>query len=331
MNINDVAKVAQVSKATVSRVISGSRIVSKENAERVKMAMEKLGFSAPRKYGTRIKAVAVVIAGNDIFMDYSPARWDTLCGIEECLSRKGISMIVSLPSRTGRLPSQIINGSVDGIVLIGHNAEEELINQMKFVPSVWVNSIGSNDKDNALARNQITGKMAADYLMHKGCKYLAYFNAFLDHPALRTDGEFFIFTAQRSGCKVAELVGMEEMPKEGTLEAWLKIQESVDRAISKMIKMSPRPDGLFVPIGKIVVWVHNKLKEAGIKIGEDIVLLGCGCEYGMLAEMNPRPATIKMDFKTIAEKAIEQLIWKIENPNKQSSTGVIVLPELVEF
>jgi LacI family transcriptional regulator len=44
MNIREVARVARVSTATVSRTINGSEKVAPETAERVRLAIEKLKF-----------------------------------------------------------------------------------------------------------------------------------------------------------------------------------------------------------------------------------------------------------------------------------------------
>lgn len=328
MKLSDIAKHAGVSKATASRVINNSRSVSQDNIKKVRNAMKSLGFSKPRTYGVKVKSVAVLIMGRDLFMEYSPARWDMLVGIEQVLAHKGISMLVSQPSRTGFLPNSI--RSVDGIILLGHNPCPDILEQVSEIPSVWVNSQGSNDKDNALVRNQIIGQMAAKYLMEKGHKHLSYFNIFTNHPALKADGEFFIFTAQRNDCTVHELKGTEEFAVDDSTESWRELDQIVEREIHKLKHMAPRPTGLFVPIGQVTVMVYEHLYKNGLHPGVDIDVIGCGCENEMLARMKPQPASIRIPVETIGKRAVEQLLWRISNPDEASATGVVVPPVLIE-
>lgn len=330
MKLSDIAEYAGVSKATASRVISNSRSVSAENIKKVKDAMEKLGFSKPRKYGTKVKCIAVIMVSREAFMEYTPARWDMLYGIEDSLVRQGIDMIVCQPSRTGSLPRQIFSGNVDGVILVGHTPVEEILEQVSHLPSVWINSYGSNDEHNALIRNQVVGKLAADYLIKRGNKHLAYLNLLSHSNCQHNDCEFFAFAAQKAGCNVCELIGDVDSPDDDKLDSWKKVTAAVEREMRKLAAFNPRPTGLFVPIGQITVLAHQILRKIGIEPGRDIDIVGCGCESGMLTSMDPMPATVRVDVETIGRRAVEQLLWKIHNPGDTVSTGVVVSPVLLE-
>ena len=330
MKLSDIADFAGVSKATASRVISNSRSVSPENIKKVKAAMDKLGFTKPRKYGAKVRCIAVIMVSREAFMEYTPARWDILYGIEDSLVRQGIDMIVCQPSRTGVLPRQVLSGTVDGVILVGHTPVAETVSQVSHLPLVWINSYGSNDEHNALIRNQVVGKLAADYLIRRGHKHLSYLNLLSHSNCQHNDCEFFAFAAQKAGCTVCELVGDVNSPDDDELDSWKAVVAAIEREMRKLARLTPRPTGLFVPIGQITVLAHQLLRKVGLEPGVDIDIVGCGCENGMLASMEPMPATVRVDIETIGRRAVEQLLWKINNPDETVSTGVVVSPVLIE-
>src|SRR5580693_7926636 len=91
MSIVDVARIAEVSTATVSRVLNAPGSVRAETADRVHAAMQRLGYSAPtvrrgpkigpRAPGARPNQIAVIVIGKSLRWFEQPAMGGILAGI----------------------------------------------------------------------------------------------------------------------------------------------------------------------------------------------------------------------------------------------------------
>src|SRR2546421_2911454 len=91
MSIVDVARIADVSVATVSRVLNAPTSVRAETADRVHAAMQRLGYSVPtvrrgpkmgpRASGARPNQIAVIAVGKSLRWFEQPAMGGILAGI----------------------------------------------------------------------------------------------------------------------------------------------------------------------------------------------------------------------------------------------------------
>ncbi len=331
MSLAEIAEIAGVSKATVSRVLTKSKKVSPEVTEKVNQAIKSTGCKPrTRKKTKQTRNIAMLIVGRDLFMEYSPARWKMLYGIQQTLEKKEVNLIVQQVAENEPVPANISKQNIDGLVVLGKPARKKLLDSISDIPSIWINSQGSNDRDHALARNQMAGQMAAQYLVSKGHKHLAFLRVFREHQAITMDGDFFRFTATRSNCSVHIIKGMDSFPDNDSLESWGRLQTTVEKAMKELAELKPRPTGLFVPVGQVVVICYEKLEKLGIKPGRDIDIIGCGCENAMLAGLSPRPANISINAETIGKRAVEQLLYRIDSEAKNSSTNITVMPTLSE-
>lgn len=329
MSLKEIADLAGVSKATVSRVLNHADNVSSETVDRVNAAIRQAGYRPrTRQPKKQTKNVGVLIIGRDLFMEYSPARWRMIYGMQDALAQKGITLFVQQIAGDQPLPSHINKNTVDGLIVLGTSSNPDLIEKLNDIPSIWVNSQGSNDKDNALARNQLVGQMAAQQLISHGHKHLAFFKVFTKHPSIEMDGDFFAFTAMRSGCSVKTLEGQESFPEDDSLTSWLDLHQTAEKAMKELAEADPRPTGLFIPVGPVVVMCYEKLHKVGIEPGRDIEVVGCGCENAMLAGLTPRPANISINTEIIGKRAIEQLLWRISNPAEAASVNITVMPTI---
>src|ERR687887_151074 len=118
--MNDVARVANVSIATVSHVINGTRFVSAERVERVQAAMQQLGYTPDATARSlrvgRTDTIGLVIPDNSNPFFAALARW-----IEEAGFEAGYTTILAnsneRPDREHRYVSTLVSKRVDGLIL----------------------------------------------------------------------------------------------------------------------------------------------------------------------------------------------------------------------
>ena len=131
--LEQVAKVAGVSRATVSRVVNGSPRVSGDVRRAVEAAIAELGYvpnRAARSLVTRRSdSIAVVIAepSGRVFSD--PFFPRLLRGISASLSARDLQLVLLMPSsvsETQRTADYLAAGHVDGALLVSLHDDDPL-------------------------------------------------------------------------------------------------------------------------------------------------------------------------------------------------------------
>src|SRR5580658_10630845 len=133
MDMRDIAKIAGVSSATVSRVINGSATVKPETAVRVQRVIDELKFipngsATTLKYG-RSSTYGLIIP--DITNPFFPEFIQSFEGILADTNRNMLmATTASHPSRTRKTIHRMLVSQVDGIALLASEIETEPIEAM---------------------------------------------------------------------------------------------------------------------------------------------------------------------------------------------------------
>ena len=344
MTIVDVAKAAGVSPSTVSRVINGSKQISSTTTSLVQQAMRQVGYVPPlpkHRRGPRLKATRGIKSGNVAVLTFGVApRLEAthfalnLQGISNALSGHGLNMIYCHVSDPGSLPPCVIgNNEVDGLIFVHGEPAPEILQRIGHLPTVFLSSHHTQLGDQIISGNHEVGQMAARYLIERGHKSLAFLNGIPDYPANRARGEGFLFAAFRQGVTdVAMLIGPSDRPESVRARDLQDLDERVTGLVEKLLKLSPRPTGLFVPQDKMTAVVYRILAAHGIMAGQDVTIVSADNEAPYLAGLHPRPATVDIGIDEQGRKAIELLLWRMGSENSSSSELHVTLkPTLVEY
>lgn len=178
-NLRDVAHAAQVSVATVSRVLNSPQIVTKETRERVEAVIEELRFvpsAAARAINsgrTRLLGALIPNLESDIFTM-------TVSSIEQTLVERGFSLIVATtdddPDKETRKAKELVDVGVEGFFVTGAEHSDALFDLLRRtqVPAV---AISCFDADYTLPTvgydNRLAAKTACAHLKELGHKRIA--------------------------------------------------------------------------------------------------------------------------------------------------------------
>ncbi|XCB30931.1 LacI family DNA-binding transcriptional regulator [Arcanobacterium hippocoleae] len=194
--IKDVAAMAGVSKATVSRVLAGDYPVSEETAQKVNFAVEKLRYTASSRAKSlatgRSNAIAVVISEPlDLFFA-DPTFSRILHGISQKLTDTEIvpvllsSVTAKEQEKTYRL---ISNQTVDAVIHLSPWADKGLLDRLSEseVPVVLCGQYGKLNFANRFASvysdDELGGKQAAEYVFQKNVRNPVVIMGNKDQPA----------------------------------------------------------------------------------------------------------------------------------------------------
>ncbi len=325
VTIKDVAKKANVSISTVSRVINNSKPVSSEIKQRVLKVIEETGYvpnpvarSLVMKKSQFIGVVVPVIS--DSFIG------EILNGIEEIGKIYGYDIL--LCNTYGDLEQELryLNllkaKQVEGIVFMTWKLQDKLVKYLSNIeiPIVLINRntskmiIPSVSIDNFKAAYEMTC-----YLAEKGHKKIALIQNSLDQNTFSLD--------QYKGYQKALSKYGIELDKKLIRYGNFRL-ENINKIIKNFIEENILPTAIFATSDIMAIGAINYLLDHGYRVPEDISVVGFH-DIKLASIYRPNLTTIHQPLYDIGAVAIRMVIKKINREEIDSS--IVILPhKLIE-
>ncbi|WP_377270061.1 LacI family DNA-binding transcriptional regulator [Peterkaempfera sp. SMS 1(5)a] len=336
--LEDVARVAGVSRATVSRVINGVRNVAPEIQETVRQAVEATGYvpnSAARSLVTRrAGAVALVVSGTgardsdgdaartQIFTD--PFFGRVVSGVLSGLRPQGLHPVLMLADDADareQVLAYLRQGNADGALVVSTHAEDPLPAQLarnglpvvlfgRPQPRVPVSHVDLANQDGAA--------LAADHLFARGCRRIAVIAGPSAVPAARDRLDGFREAMDRHG-----------LPDVPHAEADFT-QAGGERAMTRLLADHPDLDGVFAANDLMAQGALAILREQGRRVPDDVAVIGFDDSSAATAG-RPLLTTIRQPVEAMAEEMTRILLDGLDRPDRLDRRAVSVLfePSLV--
>ncbi len=340
MSMTQVAELAGVSQATVSRVVEGSPKVSEATRLKVERAMKEIGYvpSPPRRRrrrsrkqdglsGSKVKLIAVLVTEHSL--ERHPGFvLKMFRGAREAAEREGISVWLGNIRDEKDVTAMVKAVDADGVLLAGVESLPGISRQSIGRPVVWLTSHADAGADAILPGNEAAGKMAADYLLGRDHQNLAFLNVDDLNPSYQARGEAFVRSAKTGASKIHQVTftGYCSVDEEQSLS---QLDERVKEAVKKLLAAKPRATGLFVPSDLMTALVYRELNRCGVKPGKDIDIISCDNEEAYLTGLSPRPATIDIAGEERGRRAVYELLVQSRFPEEQRPVQLTVEPQLV--
>ncbi|OUT58842.1 MAG: hypothetical protein CBB71_12280 [Rhodopirellula sp. TMED11] len=341
--VKDVAKAADVSIGTVSRVLSGEPNVTAETARRVMNAVDQLGYSRLRKRkhdpdGMQLgrKNIAMLLLGMDRSLATLPSVACGIHGAESALSKAGANVLLSDVPSVDSVPTSIVRQNLHGVLAkaalqgkLFESADAGLLERLRAVPTVWFlgRPQGADWGDVVESNDHEVGKLAAEYLLHRGHRRLAIIDPKPDHVTLSQRCVSFSWHAGEGGAKVEKVLGDR---KDWTLPLHpVDDVEMVDKLVGRLLKRRSKPTAIFCPADGITAMVYRSFARRGLQMGRNMSLISCNNELPLLSGLYPEVTTIDIRAEQIGRQAVDQLIWRLGHA-EAPTVSVSVQPGLVE-
>lgn len=337
MSLIKVAAAAGVSASTVSRVLNDHHGVSPQTAETVRQAMKKIDFTPASRRRTRrsgqlpseqAQTIGFLVFGTS-GQHAAPAFTHLLRGVSIGASENDLELFVSFVSNPDELPGRVLEQRVGGLLLHGEQPSEAVESQLRGLPTVWLmaNRFPPRWGDQVMPDNTLIGRLAADYLLQRGCRDCVYLSAAAPAWGLQVRELAFCQHISDAGAEVRVLRSSLESPA----DFWQFDSAAARNLAEQFAALRPRPRGLFVAEDRHVPTVYAALSAAGISVGEgrDVQLVSCNNEMPYLDHLNPAPATLDIRAESIGRRGVEQLLWRIEHRTVHERIRKLVEPALV--
>lgn len=316
-----VAARAEVSPATVSRILNGTAKVSAEKRARIEAAIAELGFrpnmAARSLAGGRSMSIGVITQ----FIS-SPFYAEALKGLEDELARQNyIPIFMSSHWDSAQEENQItrlIERNVDGIVLLSSQMSGqklfEFSNELPIV--VTGRHFESTQASSVNWDNTYSGVLAADHLLELGHREIAVIVGAEGHEDSNERMQGIQIRLKESGVMLnANCVQMGGYTEQGGYEA------------AKALIASGEPfTGLIALNDQMAIGANMALREAGINVPSQVSLVGCD-DIQFAEFVDPPLTTVHQPIYELGEQAAKHvlsLVNKVRLPRES-----IKLPHMV--
>lgn len=331
ITMQDIARRAGVSAATVSRVINGSTAVSEDKRAAVLSILDAVDVplrAAPKRRGETQHSVGILLL-DGVFNDPSVVL-RKLHQLVLRLPNDFTLRLLSPDTHAELLKSWHRKGLIDGLILLGHGRRNrKLAPAIQVIPHVWLNSHAVSGLEPAiLSGNESSGRIAAKYLIDRGGRRLLLLTLPGSNPGYAARIEGFRFECFTTGTAYDERCGVLPDGASGFEECdGAQLERSIEQAL-KTVRLE-RYDGLFVPESRLMAFAHRVLTRRGVRPLPRMISCNAGDE--LFAGLHPRPAYVDFDIEMIVQLALEQLRYKLlGGPDASGRVRVIVNPVLVE-
>lgn len=324
ISIAEIARICNVSKATVSRVINDSPTgVGEETRKRVKQVMEELNY--------RPNVLARGVAVSRSFMigvivpDVSNFFYPRIIrGISDYLEKHGYSMIVCNsdydPEKEAKLLMSLVDRRVDGVILCSGYSNKAFLEQYRKyqVPLVLLGRTFDSSVSNAsITGDNVKGaKKAASYLIRGGNRRIVY-----------VEGKTEISGSRQRLTGYKEALSEHQIPFDPKL--LLSGDYSIEfgrQAARELLEKKIAFDAVMTGSDLIAIGLVSGLLDAGIRIPEDVEVMGF--DNIELAEVfRPALSTVSKPHYQMAQYLAEQIVRIIEGEEPELA-HVVVEPML---
>lgn len=307
--LQDVADLADVSTATVSRCLNFPDQVSDKNRKKVKVAVDALGYTP--NFGARVMAAQRTKTVGAIIPTMENAVFARgIQAFQEELDADGYTLLVASSSYRQDLEEKQIRSLVargaDALLLIGHERDPAIFKylQSRNIPALvtWAFDM-SKARPSVGFDNERSMRSIAREVLRLGHRRLAMISvdrASNDRVAARENG---VFVALRE-------VGLHE--RDLIIQ---KTQYSIENGASvfrEIMQSSPRPTAVLCANDVLAVGALREARRMGIRVPEEVSIVGFD-DIELAQVTYPELTTVHVPHREMGHHAARTLIDHLEN------------------
>jgi LacI family transcriptional regulator len=319
--IKDVAREADVSVASVSRVLNGHDNVTEATRDRVQAAIAKLHYvpntGARSLITRRTDTVGVLLP--DIYGEFFS---EIVRGMDLAARSRGLHLLVSGshgdPTEAAAA-IRAMNGRVDGLLAMLPNSDWRVLadHLRQDMPTVLINTRDDSGLHASLAIDNYGGAYAmVRHLAERGHRRIA----LITGPEGNYDADERLRGYRQA---LAETAGTAEIILRGDFT-----EESGYRAGTRIASSPQLPDAVFACNDAMAIGCLFAFSEAGLKVPGDIALAGFD-DIPIARFIAPPLTTVRVRIADLGGRALEQLATAIEHPDESAVTNQVLAAELV--
>ena len=310
ISIAEVAKAANVSMQTVSRVINEQPGVSLTTRTRVRKVIEDLGYypsRAAKALRGASRTLGIVGYGLEL---YGPSR--TLVGAQREASNNNYGVVLELVDDPAgfdprRILEKMLSNHVDGIVWciphIADNVEKVVVHLAKLPVPVIFTDTSSNMNDLTVTSNNYQGgRLATRHLIEGGHQTVGLITGPLSYFSARER-----LRGWQDALHEADLSADEDCVIEGD---WTAASGAV--ALEALLKRRPAMSAVFASNDQMALGVLCAAEQHGLIVPRDLAVVGYD-DIPEAAFFHPPLSSVHQDVVGLGASAVSHLIRAIDS------------------
>ncbi len=320
VSIEDVARQAGVSVATVSRVLNNPALVAPATAERVQRVIEELRYR-PNLFAQGLmtrRSRVLAIALPDIFGEFYS---ELLRGADTAAREQGYHLLVSSEARLngGDGPSSHLSfGLVDGLAMMLTEPNEELIEEaLQRDRALVALDVDLRDRgiDSVVMDNGSGTREAVQHMLESTPAAACYFAG---GPKENFDSAQRLAAFSEALSRAGQPIADERVSHGGFSveegERWFERWASSD---------GPRPSAVLAANDEIAYGIMCGAQRAGVEVPRELRIVGFD-NSRLAAVVRPGLTSVRMPTHDAGAAAIRMLIERLDDPDREPRR--LVLP-----
>ncbi|BAB06642.1 LacI family DNA-binding transcriptional regulator [Halalkalibacterium halodurans] len=326
VTIKDVAKLAKVAPSTVSRVIANNPRISQRTKERVREAMEQLGYypnyNARSLVNQSTKTLGIIIPSSARIAFQNPFFPEVIRGI----TTKAYVEKYGLYLSTGQTEEELLaevkemvqSRRVDGILLLYAKQDDKVMPYLieENFPFVLVGRpyddqlkelVSFVNNDNVKA-----AKMVTEYILLLGHRKIGFIGGNLEYTVTIDHKEGYRRALANAGIPF----------REEYVVYYDEVEEGGQEAVIELMSLEEPPTALIVADDLMALGVLRMLDEMDVSVPEEMSIISFN--NAMISELSSPPlTTVDIHIFDLGFQATECLIEKMKDPERPPAQIII--------
>ncbi len=315
----DIARLANVSKPTVSRALSNSPLVNKDTRDHVLSVANKHGYAVNRNAQKlrhkRTNTIAVSLDFHSHRQNHisDPFMFDLLAGVSEALGDRNQDLLLCAPNHNDDVAfQQILNSrGADGFIILGQGHREDMLHEFAATGAPLVVWGAADDGANYCvvgSDNFRGGRLAGRYFLDKGRRRFLFVG----------DTSFREFRLRREGLQsVVDEIDEGIVIDEIELHSF-RYESAYDAAMRYLDVIETTPDAVFTYNDTAAMAFISAFRDTGINVPGDASVVGYN-DLPSAKYFNPRLTTIRQDTHQAGRVLAAKLMRILEGDTPRSA------------
>lgn len=317
----DIAEIAGVSQATVSRALRDSPLVRKETRERVQQVARELNYFVNRNAaGLRTQqsntlALLMFDETGGVDAEINPFYLSMLGNITRSAANLGYDVLVSLQQASDDWHIEYqASHTADGLIILGYGDYRDYRPKLAALAKantrfiIWGPIIEDQPGHFFGCDNESGGYKATEHLLGLGCKNIAIVgDTSRGSPELAARHDGYVRALQEGGLPIDPALHV----RAGHSEA-----EGV-RAAQELLSIGRPFDAIFAVTDLIGIGTMHGLQDAGVRVPEDVRIVGFD-DSPLAAYVTPSLTTVRQDTRLAGEGLVHGIVSLIKGESVQS-------------
>ncbi len=318
IQVKDVAALAGVSPATVSRVINKHPHISPETRAKVLAAIEQLGYE-PSRVAQRLRMGMTRIFGLILSDVTNPFFTAAVRGIEDVAYAREYSVLLcnadEQPEREALYTRVLLAEKVAGVII--SPTDERCTTCAAFlergIPVVAMDRrIRGLAIDTVVVDNIEGAYQAVSHLIRLGHRRIGLIGGRLEISTGRERQEGYLKALRDHGIPVdPELIRVGDFK-----------QESGYRLACELLSLPDRPTAIFAANNLMTLGALNAIHKKGLAIPRDVAIVGFD-DMPWAASLNPALTAVAQPAYELGRTAAELLLARIADPNRPAQEVIL--------